>query len=71
MEDSLFIYTPSRLHINIVLLNCIKYIIKTNLEIIANIANLEIIVNLDIIANLEIITNLNIIANLELLMILN
>ena len=30
MEDSLFIYTPSRLHINIVLLNCIKYIIRPN-----------------------------------------
>ena len=34
MEDSLFIYTPSRLHINIVLLNCIKYIIKPNIAII-------------------------------------
>lgn len=33
MEDSLFIYTPSRLHINIVLLNCIKYIINPNIEI--------------------------------------
>ena len=40
MEDSLFIYTPSRLQLNIVLLNCIKYIIKSNIEIIAN---LEII----------------------------
>ena len=40
MEDSLFCIPPSRLHINIVLLNCIKYIIKSNIEIIAN---LEII----------------------------
>ena len=40
MEDSLFCIPPSRLHINIVLLNCIKYIIKPNIEIIAN---LEII----------------------------
>ena len=34
MEDSLFIYTPSRLHINIVLLNCIKYIIGPNSDTI-------------------------------------
>lgn len=39
MEDSLFIYTPSRLHINIVLLNCIKYIIRPNRAIIYNKSN--------------------------------
>lgn len=39
MEDSLFIYTPSRLHINIVLLNCIKYIIRPNSAIIYNKSN--------------------------------
>ncbi len=42
MEDSLFIYTPSRLQLNIVLLNCIKYIIRPNRAISYNKSNSNI-----------------------------